>query len=108
MVTPVSRNKGDPVRLSPTDGRQEASIRVPETPQGKHGAIAGRKRMAADLVAMPARAGVAAEVVPPDGLNDFIRRQAAQLLDAAENCRLPELRAEWNRRRAPPSPNWTA
>ena len=55
-----------------------------------------------------ARAGVAAEVVPPDGLNDFIRRQAAQLLDAAENCRLPELRAEWNRRRAPPSPNWTA
>jgi hypothetical protein len=53
-----------------------------------------RKRVAADLVAMLARAGVTAEVVPPSGLNDFLRRQAAQLLDAAESCRCPELRAE--------------
>jgi hypothetical protein len=52
-----------------------------------------RLRAAADIVAKLKRDGISAAVVLPGQLEDFVRDQAAQLLEAARQCEDPELRA---------------
>ena len=53
-----------------------------------------RLRVAAGIVARLKSDGVAATVVLPGRLEDFIRGQAEQLLEAARQCEDPELRVK--------------
>jgi hypothetical protein len=53
-----------------------------------------RLRMAADIVGALRRAGIAAKVTAPGRLNDSVRSQAEQLLEAARQCEDSQVRAQ--------------
>jgi len=52
------------------------------------------KRFAADLAARLSSAGVPATVVHPAALSELVRKQAGQVMEAARNCKFPDVRAE--------------
>jgi hypothetical protein len=65
----------------------------PANEPSREPSLAG-KRFAADLAARLSSAGVPATVVHPEALSDFVRRQAEQVMEAAQNCKFPDVRAE--------------
>jgi hypothetical protein len=53
-----------------------------------------RQKTAADLVEALSREGIPAELVQIGAIEGFVRRQAEQLLLAAQRCAFPDVRAE--------------
>lgn len=52
------------------------------------------KRLAAEIVGALSSGGIAATVVHPEALSDFVRHQAEQVMKIAQSCHFPDVRAK--------------